>query len=157
MELFQPAVDRLAQAETTIKGAVLTYTREQERLRREAQAELDAAAERERVHLLKQAETHEQAGKDGRAETLRDRAETVQAPTVAAAEVPRGAVHIKTTWHAEVTDLAELARACAEGRVPLELIQPDMTTLNAQARTFKDKLAIPGVKAVSEEGVAARS
>ncbi len=156
MELFQPAVDRLATAERTVKGAVLTYSQEQERLRREAQAKLDAEAEREREHLRKQAEGHRETGREGRAETLEHRADTVQAPTVAPAETPRGAVHIRTNWHAEVTDLAALAKACAEGRAPLELIQPDMAFLNAQARTFKDKLAIPGVKAVAEEGVTAR-
>lgn len=157
LELFQPTVDRLATAERTIKGAVLTYTQEQARLQREAQDKLDADAAKEREHLLKQAEAHRETGRDGRAETLEQRAETVQAPTVAPAETPRGAVHIRTTWHAEVTDLAALAEACAEGRAPLELIQPDMATLNAQARTFKDKLAIPGVKAVAEEGVTARA
>jgi hypothetical protein len=157
MELFQPAVDRLAQAETTIKAAVLTYSQAQRCLQAEAQARLDAEAERERVHLLKQAETHEEAGKDGRAETLRERAETVVAPTVAPAEVPSGAVHVKVTWHAEVTDLQALAGAYAEGQRAVELILPNMPVLNDLARTLKGDLTIPGVKAVSEEGVTARS
>jgi hypothetical protein len=157
MELFQPAVDRLAKAETTIKGAVLTYTREQERLRREAQAELDAAAERTRTQLIEQAETHDETGRHSRAETLRERADTVQAPTVAPAEVPRGAVHVRVTWKAEVTDLQALARAYAEGQRSVELILPNMPVLNELARTLKGDLTIPGVEAVAEEGVTARA
>jgi hypothetical protein len=156
MAVFQPAVDRLAHAERTIKGAVLTYTQEQERQRQEAQAKLDADAERERLHLLEQAEAHRETGREGRAETLEQRAETVHAPTVAPAETPSGAIHVRTTWHAEVVDLALLAKACAEGQQPIGFIEPNMTALNAMARTSKDGLAIPGVKAVSEEGVAAR-
>ncbi|KKK55451.1 hypothetical protein LCGC14_3074400, partial [marine sediment metagenome] len=81
----------------------------------------------------------------------------VQAPTAAPAEAPAGAVHIRTTWHAEVTDLAELARACADGKQPIGLLQPDMAVLNQIARTLKHHLDIPGVKAVAEEGVAARA
>lgn len=157
MALFQPAIDRLAQAETTIKAAILTYTQAQEQERREAQAELNAAAERTRTQLIEQAETHDETGRHSRAETLRERADVVQAPTVAAAEVPRGAVHIKTTWHAEVTDLQALARAYADGGRAVELILPNMKVLNDLARTLKGDLTIPGVKAVSEEGVTARS
>ena len=157
MAVFKPTVDRLAAAESTIKSAVLTYTQEQERQRREAQAKLDADAEREREQLRKQAEAHRETGREGRAETLEQRVETVQAPVVAKAEAPSGAIHVRTTWHAEVVDFTLLAKACAEGQQPLELIQPDMPALNAMARTLKDRLVIPGVKAVPEEGVTARA
>ncbi|KKN41479.1 hypothetical protein LCGC14_0722930 [marine sediment metagenome] len=63
MELFQPAVDRLATAEQTIKTAVLAYTQEQVRLQREAQDRLDAEAERERVRLATLAEKQRVAGR----------------------------------------------------------------------------------------------
>jgi hypothetical protein len=157
MELFQPAVDRLATAERTVKAAVLTYTQGQERQRREAQDKLDAEAERTRMQLIEQAETHDETGRHSRAETLRERADAVQAPTVAPAETPRGAVHVRVTWKAEVTDLAALAKAYADGARSVELILPNMPVLNDLARTLKGDLTIPGVKAVSEEGVSARS
>lgn len=156
MALFHPAVDRLATAEETIKAAVLTYTQEQRRLQAEAQAQLDAEAERERLRLATLAEKQRVAGKDDRAEATEERATEVQAPTVAAAEAPTGAVHVRTTWHAEVTDLAALAKACLSEQ-PIELIEPNMAALNSLARSLKEELSIPGVKAVSEEGVAARA
>lgn len=157
MELFQPAVDRLATAERTVKGAVLTYTQEQERLRREIQAKLDAEAEQERLRLLEAAEEHRGLAQSGQAEALEHEAAAVQAPTVAPAETARGAIHVRVTWHAEVTNLAALAAAYAEGEQAVELILPNMAVLNGLARTQKGDLNIPGVKAVSEEGVAARS
>jgi hypothetical protein len=157
MALFQPAVDRLATAEQTIKLAVLAYTQEQRRLQAEAQAQLDAEAERERQRLATLAEKQRVAGKDERAEATEERAADVQAPVVAAAEAPSGAVHVKVTWHAEVTDLAALAKACWEGLTVADAILPNMPVLNAMARDLKGDLNIPGVKAVSEEGVAARA
>ncbi len=157
MEVFQPAVDRLASAERTLKGAVLTFTQEQERQRREAQAKLDEAARLESERLREEADRQRDAGHEDLAAVSEERAEVVQAPTAEAPPPPTGAVHVRTTWHAEVVDLAALAKACAEGQQPIALILPDMAKLNAMARTLKDGLSIPGVRAVSEQGIAARS
>ena len=157
MEVFQPAVDRLASAELTLKRAVLAYTQDQERLRREAQAKVDEEARLERQRLQEQAERERDAGHDDLATISEQIAETIEAPTVQAPPPPTGAVHVRTTWHAEVVDLAALAKACAEGQQPIALILPDMAKLNAMARTLKRDLAIPGVRAVAEQGVAARS
>jgi len=156
MELFQPAVDRLATAEQTIKTAVLAYTQEQVRLQREAQDRLDAEAERERVRLATLAEKQRVAGKDDRAEATEERVADVVAPTAAVAEAPIGAVHLRTTWHAEVTDLKALA-AFASRTNRLVLVQPNMPELNALARSLKNDLDILGVRVVSEEGVSARA
>lgn len=157
LELFQPAMERLAMAERTFKGAVLTYTQEQERLRREAQAKLDAEAERERLRLLEAAEEHRGLAQSGVAEQLEQEAQTVQAPTVAPAETPTGPVHVRVTWHAELTDLTALAQAYAQNPAAGVLVLPNMPVLNEMARTLKGDLTIPGVKAVSEEGITARS
>ena len=156
MEVFKPALDRLGAAEQKIKSAVLTYTQEVERKRREEQARLDADAERERLRLATLAEKQEGEGHEERAGASRQRAESVTAPTVARPPAPTGAVHVRTTWSAEVVSLAELVRACADGKAPLALLQPDMPSLNAMARTQKERFDIPGVKAVAEQGVAAR-
>ena len=65
-------------------------------------------------------------------------------------------VAFRTTWHAEVLDLELLVLACATGKAPLALLLPNMVTLNAQARSLKKEMNIPGVRAVPDEGVAAR-
>lgn len=61
MELFSPVIDRLSQAETSIKGSILTYQDAQERKRKEEQARLEAAAraERERAEAAARAQAEE--------------------------------------------------------------------------------------------------
>src|SRR3989304_3143318 len=56
MDLFRPAGDRLAPAEQTLKNAMIVFTREQERLRREAEQAAREAADREAERLMKQAD-----------------------------------------------------------------------------------------------------
>lgn len=56
-------------------------------------------------------------------------------------------------WKAEVLGddgLLLLVRAVAAGKAPLRLILPNETALNGLARTLKDTMNIPGVKAVCE-------
>lgn len=157
MGLFKPAGDRLARAETLIKDGMLAFTREQERTRREAEAEARAAAEREAAALLRRAEAARKRGKEDKAEELEDRAASVPVPIVTAAKPNVSGVATRTTWRAEVADLRELVQACADGRQPLSLIEPNMVVINAQARALKHELRIPGVRAVPEEGIAARA
>lgn len=157
MELFKPALERLEGVEATVKSAVLTYTREQERLQREEQDRLDAEAERERQRLQNLADKRRAEDKPEKAEDFQERAEEVEAEVAAPASRPTGAVHVRVTWSAEVTDLAALAEACARGAVPLELIEPNMLMLNKRARDDKEKLDLPGVVAVSERSVAVKA
>lgn len=156
MAIFQPAEDGLLDVEKTLKDAILAYTREQARLQYEAQAKLDDAANRERDRLRRLAEKQRAADHTDRAEVSEERAETVEAPIVQAPSVPKGPVHVRTTWSAEVVDLLELVKACAEGRQPLGLLQPNVVALNDLARIQKDKMEIPGVSAVAKQGVAVR-
>lgn len=173
MGLFKPAGERLSKAEETIKRAMLTFAREQERRRREEQArrdeaaraqqaKLDAQAERERERLQKLADANRERGKPKRAEHLDERAAQIQAPIVTAPEVeiapPKAeGITVRTTWRAEVTDLFALVKAVADGTQQLALIEPNMAALHAAARELKDGLAIPGVQAVAEEGIVARA
>lgn len=55
---------------------------------------------------------------------------------------------IATTWTAEVTNMAELVRAVADGEAPLELLTVNTSKLNELARQHKLALGIPGVKAL---------
>lgn len=155
LALFQPAVDQLAAAERMVKAAVLTYTQEQARRQREEQDRLDAAAEHERLRLQRLAERQREKGRDERAEVSEELAAAVQTPTAAPAEAPTSA-HIRTVWHAEVTSLKALVRAVADGTQPITLLEPNMATLNMMAVHNKGNLDIPGVKAVSREGITVR-
>jgi hypothetical protein len=157
MALFKPAGDRLSKAETLIKGAMLTFQRGQEERRRIAEAEARAEAERERLKLQRQADAARKKGNEDKAEDLEDRAASVPVPIVTVEKPSVSGVATRTTWRAEVVDMLELVKACAEGRQPLSLLEPNMVILNAQARALKRELTIPGVRAVAEEGIAARA
>lgn len=155
LNLFRPAEERLADMEGSIKRSIMAYQREREAEREAKQAELDrlAGLERQRLATLeaKQRETdHEE-----RAEATVERREAVVAPVVAQVEkIPD--VAIRTTWHAEVEDMLLFVQAVAKNPDLLDLLQPNMTALNAMARAQKEHFQkIPGVKAVSEKGIAA--
>jgi hypothetical protein len=156
MDLFRPAGERLSQAEDTLKDAMIGFTREQERLRQEAERVARLAAEKEAERLRRQAERARARGKDEKAEDLEEQAETVPVPIVPSQSPAVSGVAFRTTWRAEVHDLKALVTACAKGQAPLALLQPNMVVLNTQARSLKKELNIPGVRAVSDEGVAAR-
>jgi hypothetical protein len=165
VQLFAPALEQLQGAEDTIKSGILAYTREQQRLRDEVQARLDAEAEEERKRLLTRAAMQRDIGDEEGAAGLEERSDTVEATPVAPAEKLSGPVHTRVTWHAEVTDLVALAKAYVESEHPPDesgvldpflVVLPNMPLLNALARDLKADLNIPGVKAVSEDVVAAR-
>ncbi len=157
MALFKPAGDRLARAEQTIKGAMLNFSREQERKRAASEAEARELAEKERQRLQRLAEAARERGADEKAETFEERAASVPVPIVAAEKPAVAGVATRTTWHAEVVDKLELVKAVADGRAPLSALEPNMVLLNQQARSLKGELAIPGVRAVADEGIAARA
>lgn len=156
MDLFRPAGERLLLAENTIKGAMLSFAREQERLRLEAERVAREAAAKEAARLQRRADQARAKGKEEQAEDLEEQAEEVPVPIVPSQRPAVSGVAMRTTWRAEVHDLKALAAACGAGTTPLALLQPNMPVLNSQARSLKKELNIPGVRAVSDEGVAAR-
>ena len=156
MQLFKPAAERLQKAEGAIKNAMLTFTQEQDRKRQEAQAKLDEAAAKERERLSTLADVQREKGQDKRAEATEQRVESVPALTVTAPAPKVAGIGTRTTWRAEVIDLRALARAVADGSVPLSFVAPNMAELNAAARLQRNALAIPGVSAMSEDTIVAR-
>jgi hypothetical protein len=68
-----------------------------------------------------------------------------------------GGISARETWHAEVEDIQALCKFMAEANPTLNYVIPNMPVLNQMARQFKDELRIPGVKAVKEIGITART
>jgi hypothetical protein len=172
-------------AERTLKARMALYEQEQERKRREAEAAAARerarleAEERERVAAEQkrlQAEAEEkrlaeavQAEQRGDTETAErlvsapvDIAPVVSKPVfvppIMAPPAPRvEGVSFRDEWSAEVTDLSALVKAIAGGTVPLTLVKADQVALNGMARSLREAMKIPGVKAVSKRNVAARA
>ncbi len=56
----------------------------------------------------------------------------------------------RENWCAEVTDLWSLVKAVAKNKALLPLLEANLPALNAQARSLKTALQIPGVRAVNK-------
>ena len=62
----------------------------------------------------------------------------------------------RTVFFAEVSDVKELARAVADGKIPMTAISPNMNVLHSMAKNFKTGLNWPGVIVKSRREVSAR-
>lgn len=157
LDFFRAPTDALARVERELKGRMLKYTQEQNRIAREAEAKAREKAERERKKLEEQARKAEEAGREERAELLRERAEEVVTPTIPTEAPKAEGVHTVKRWSAEVTDKMALIKAVAAGTQPDVYLEVNMKALHGVARSLKEHLTIPGVKAVATETMSARS
>ncbi len=147
----------VAEAESAVKRALVSYESEQERKRRELEAKLreEARKAEQEARALEAAQLKEQ-GEVELAERV------LEAPSVAPTVVlpkstPRVAgVSFREVWSAEVTDLVALCRAIADGTQPASLVEPNTTALNGLARSLKGAMAVPGVRAVAQKVAASR-
>lgn len=144
--------------------------RERERLEAEAQA--TAAAEEARLRKeagdvrLAEAVAAEQAGDIETATRLLEApvdvlpviAAPVFVPPVQIAAPKAEGVSFSTTWSAELVSLPALVRAAAAGHQgAMACLTFDQVRANGLARSLKDTMAIPGVKAVPKRGTATRT
>jgi hypothetical protein len=157
MELFRAPLSYLEQAEAALKRACLTWDKEQDRLQRQREIEAQRKADEERKRLAAAAEKEKAAGNTETAHAINQAAQFVT-PIPVQREQPKiaGEQH-REVWRAELLDLVELARAVADGKASPENLLPNMPVLNSQARALKGSLAIPGVRAVSEQVLASRA
>lgn len=157
----------LTDAETVIKRALVTYDQEQERLRREEQRRLDdlARQQAEDEALARAAALEAEGQQFGDAGMVMEAAqiveEAIQAPApiapMAKKETPKVAgIAMVTTWSCTCTDLAALIRYVAAHPEQSNLLQFNQTSGNALARSQRERMNIPGLRAVPTQGVAAR-
>lgn len=136
-----------------VNGKVDVYEQEQQRIAKE-QADREAEEERKRQEeqRIADAEAAEKAGDDKLAEEIIER--PIEAPAVAVdmsatvAKVMGVSKHVK--WHAVVVDPDVFFNHALTSPDRKLLLLANEVELNARARAEKDKLNIPGVRAVSE-------
>jgi hypothetical protein len=132
----------LEQADRIIGQKRMAYDAEQERIRRQKEAELQALAQKQAEDAaLAEAAMAEAAGDTETAEQI------IQEPVVAAPVFVPSAVPVvsgqvvRENWKARVVN-AQL--------VPREYLVVDEKALNALARALKDRAKVPGVEFYSE-------
>lgn len=136
----------LQQAETAIKRAMIGYSDEQERLRREEQARADEAARREQEKLQARAEKAAAAGKVEKAAELEVQAATVVAPVIQREAPKVTGIGERLNWKFEIIDPAA---------VPRNYCTPDEKKIGAVVRGLKGDTQIPGVRVWAEKNIAA--
>lgn len=156
----------LTEAERVIKNALVAYDTEQERVRREEQRRLEEVARQEQEReALERAAALERDGNAFGDEAMVTEArqiveEQLQAPPPPVAAVAKatpkvsGIVH-RSTWSARVTDVMALIRFVAANPSHAGLLQVNQAALNAQARSLKGAMRLPGVQSVETRDVAA--
>jgi len=137
----------LDEAERTVKGQLAAYHDAQERIRRAEEQRLrDEAA-------LQEAAEAEAAGETERAAEILETGPTVA--VVVPSSTPQVAgISYREMWGAEVVDMKALCEHVVRtGQT--NLVEPNMVALNGLARSLKDTMRIPGVRAVKQRSVAA--
>lgn len=159
MDLFRAPLESLIEAEGILKRSMLTYSAEQDRIRREEQRKIDEANQREQERLQREAEEARQGGDEATAQVLEQTAEVMTAPAPLARAAPKASgIATVTRWSAEVENKIEFIKFCLtpDGEQYLDAVMVDMRPLNQMAVALKDKMKVPGIKAVSTAGLSAR-
>ena len=156
MDLFRPAQDNLARAESLLKRGILLWTLEQQRLQRVAEAAATEIARKEVERLQKQADKALAAGHIEKAAALEGAADNV-APAVVAPPPKAHGTSTRTVYRAEVVDEVALVKAVAAGTVPAEALEVNTAYVNQAARLYKEGLNWPGVNVIKEEVVVAQT
>ena len=146
----------LAEAERITKAALVTYDAAQEQIRRAEAARLqEQLRQQEHERRLAEAVELEQAGESAEAEALIEAPITVPTVAVAPSTPKVSGIAYRETWSANVTDLGALVKHVAAHPQFAGLLLANMPALNAQARSLKAQMQIPGVEAVCTRDVAA--
>lgn len=159
MDLFRAPLESLNEAEGIIKRSMLTYSNEQERIRREEQRKVDEANRREQERIQREAEEARQSGDEATAQVLESTSHAMTAAEPVARAAPRASgIATTTRWSAEVEDKRAFIDFCLTeaGAQYFDALTIDMKPLNQMAVALKDKMKIPGIKAVPTTGLSAR-
>lgn len=146
MDFFRAPEDQLARAESGIKRAMIAFSEEQERIRREEQRKAEEAARKERERLEAQARKAAESGKTEKAEQLEERAAAVVAPVIQREAPKVSGVNLRDVWLFEITD---------PNLVPREYLVVDESKIRKVVGALKGDTTIPGIRVYSEKRMAA--
>lgn len=142
MDLFRDPAEWLANAERTIKAAMVTYQNELDRLAREERARAEQAAREEQDRLAAASVQAAERGDMERTDDLQARAEAVQ-PVAIIREAPKVAgISFREVWKFEITDAAA---------IPREYLLVDESKIRRVVQAMKADTKIPGVRVFSDK------
>ncbi len=148
MDLFKRPLEILSAVESAIKGAMINWQREQERIRQAEEARLREAQRKEAERLQELAAKAEERGDTSKAEEFEGRAAVVQstAPIVANKVEKIEGIQTKLIWKFRIIDVS---------KIPREYMIPNEKAIGEIGRATKGAIIIEGVEFYSEETIAA--
>lgn len=146
MDFFREPETKLAEAESRIKRAMISFSDEQDRIRREEQRKADEAARKERERLEAQARKAAESGKVEKAANLEQRAATTVAPIISREAPKVTGVNTREVWKFEVSDPAA---------VPREFLMVDESKIRKFVQNMRGDSQIAGVRVWAEKQIAA--
>lgn len=159
MDFFKDPLNELSEAERLLKGAILTYQREQQRITQQKQLEAEAKAraeeERKRKELEERAKKWEEKGNQEKAELLREKAEDVHVKTVVVAQPIEkvSGLATKKVWKANIVDINKIPQnVYINDEKVTAAIQ---SILNKLATATKGAMPIDGVEFYQEDSLSA--
>ena len=142
----------IEQAASILDGRCQEYERvEREKALAEARRLEDEARKREEERQLLDAIHAEESGDSETAAAIMAEKPVVPVVVVAPAVAKVDGVSSRTNWRAEVHDKLALVRYVATHPEWINLLEPNESSLNGLAKSQRDALAIPGVRAVAEQ------
>lgn len=147
MSLFRGPVDMLTRAEQILKGKLLAYQQEQQRIANAARVKAEQLAQEQRDKLAREAAELAAAGKTGEAHvTEQIAAMVVAAPTPVAAAPKVAGLSTKTTVAFEVVDKLALIKHVAAHPELASLLVEDTVRLRAYVRGLGMACQLDGVR-----------
>lgn len=178
-DLFRTPGNYLEQAEKIIKGKMIAYTTEQERIAAEERRKAEAAIKAEQDRIARETAEREAAAQaeaekllaEGNAEAAAEvqaaaamesasmavAAQVMTAPVAAPAVAKVSGVSMRGVWKAEVNDKAALIAYVAANPQFHNVLEVNTSALNQMAKAMKDAMQMPGVRVYEEKSLASRS
>ncbi len=162
--LFKPPRDRIDEIVGQARKKMNTFAKAQVAIAEEAAKQKREEAERERKEAAELAEAlRKKAGQEAEpiAQVIIEEAQAkvVKAAAPARVRVSRGreaSVSVSKTWKGKVVDLMALVKGIAEGRLPLNVIEPNMAAIQGLARQTERAQVVDGIEIWQDVGTIVR-
>lgn len=164
--LFKPPRDRIDVIVAGAKKKMNIFAKAQAALANERARQAREEAERERKEAEDLAEAlRKKAGQEAEpiaqvvvqdAEKKLEKASKPEAAKVAVTRGQESSVIVTKTWKGKVVDKMTLVKAVAEGRLPLNLVEPNMTAIQGVARELKRAQVVGGIEIWEDVGTVVR-
>lgn len=153
---FRTFLDKCDDIERIFKGSMVAFQVEEDRKRREEEANEAEKARKKQNRLMGRAENAAEKGHDEKAAELESQALSTSAALVDQAPKTKG-VSNRETWSGEITNKKEFVIAAATNPALLNCLDINQSNLNKLAGMMKEEFDFPGAKATSKKSFAIRS